>query len=54
DCPYMTPEPHRGKVNEPCNVKYVYEQMAKVKEIDLETLAKSVEENFKRLFTKYN
>ncbi len=54
DCPYMTPEPHRGKVNEPCNVKYVYEQIAKVKEVELEKLASFVEENFKRLFTKYN
>ena len=54
DCPYMTPEPHRGKVNEPCNVKYVYEQIAKVKEVELEKLASCVEENFKRLFTKYN
>ena len=54
DCPYLTPEPHRGKVNEPKNVKYVYEQVAKVKNIDVETLAKSVEDNFKRLFTKFN
>jgi TatD DNase family protein len=54
DCPYMPPEPHRGKVNEPCNVKYVYEQIAKVKEVELEKLASCVEENFKRLFTKYN
>ncbi len=54
DCPYMTPEPHRGKVNEPCNVKYVYEQIAKVKSVDINTLACNVEQNFKRLFTKYN
>lgn len=54
DCPYMTPEPFRGKVNEPCYVKYVYELMAKVKNVEVEVLAKSVEENFKRLFTKYN
>ncbi len=54
DCPYLTPEPYRGRVNEPKNVKYVYEQLAKVKNIDVETLAKSVEQNFKRLFTKFN
>ena len=53
DCPYLTPEPHRGKVNEPKNVKYVYEQLAKVKNIDLQTFANCVEQNFKRLFTKY-
>jgi TatD DNase family protein len=28
DCPYLTPEPLRGKVNEPAHVRYVIEKMA--------------------------
>ncbi|MDD4171865.1 MAG: TatD family hydrolase [Syntrophomonas sp.] len=28
DCPYLTPEPLRGKINEPAHVRYVVEKMA--------------------------
>ncbi|MEA4924774.1 MAG: TatD family hydrolase [Syntrophomonadaceae bacterium] len=28
DCPYLTPEPFRGKINEPAHVRYVVEKMA--------------------------
>ncbi len=28
DCPYLTPEPLRGKLNEPANVRFVVEKMA--------------------------
>jgi len=31
DCPYLTPEPLRGKINEPANIKYVVEKMAEVR-----------------------
>ncbi len=54
DCPYMTPEPFRGSVNEPCRVKYVYDLISKVKGVSVEELALNVERNFKRLFTKFN
>ena len=33
DSPYMTPVPFRGKRNEPAYVKYVVEEMARIKEI---------------------
>lgn len=31
DCPYLTPEPLRGKINEPANIKYVVEKMAELR-----------------------
>ncbi|MBQ9729333.1 MAG: TatD family hydrolase [Clostridia bacterium] len=53
DCPYLTPEPKRGTFpNEPCNVAYVLEKLALLKNQDKESLEKSVEENAKNLFFK--
>lgn len=31
DCPYLTPEPFRGKLNEPARVRYVVEKMAELR-----------------------
>ena len=39
DSPYLTPIPHRGKRNEPYMVKYVAEEIAKIKNISLEDVA---------------
>lgn len=50
DSPYLTPEPHRGKRNEPKNVRYVAETIANLKEISYERLKKTTNENTKRLF----
>lgn len=50
DSPYLAPVPHRGKTNEPAYVRYVAEQVAKVKELPLETVAKATSDNFRRLF----
>ncbi|MFH1427070.1 MAG: TatD family hydrolase [Patescibacteria group bacterium] len=35
DCPYMTPEPYRGRRNEPILVKYVAKRIAEIKNINL-------------------
>lgn len=40
DSPYLSPEPFRGKQNIPSNVKYVAEEISKIKEIPLETVLK--------------
>ncbi|WP_096156091.1 MULTISPECIES: TatD family hydrolase [Bacillus] len=50
DCPYLTPHPFRGKRNEPSYVKYVAEQIAELKELSYEEVAKVTTDNAKRLF----
>ncbi len=50
DSPYMSPVPFRGKKNEPANVKYVYEAVARERNIMLDELASQVEINAKNFF----
>lgn len=50
DCPYLTPEPFRGKRNEPKYVKLVAEEIARIKEVDVSVIAENTKENFKKLF----
>ena len=50
DCPYLTPHPFRGKRNEPSYVKYVAEQIAELREMPFEELAKKTSDNAKKLF----
>jgi TatD DNase family protein len=52
DCPYLTPEPYRGGRNEPAYVEYVAREVARVKEIPYEEVARVTTENAKRLFSK--
>ncbi|SJZ97453.1 TatD DNase family protein [Cetobacterium ceti] len=51
DCPYMAPEPNRGKRNEPIYVKFVGEKIAEIKGISYEEVAKVTTENAKRLYS---
>jgi TatD DNase family protein len=50
DCPYLTPEPYRGKRNEPSYVKYVAEALAKVKGVTLDEVGEITTKNAKTLF----
>ncbi|RWR07178.1 TatD family hydrolase [Siminovitchia fortis] len=50
DCPYLAPHPFRGKRNEPAYVKLVAEQIAELKDISFEEVAKVTTENAKKLF----
>jgi len=50
DSPYLTPEPNRGKRNEPGYVRYTAERVAQVKGISLEELAAATTLNAKRFF----
>jgi len=50
DCPYLAPHPYRGKRNEPAFVKLVAEQIAELKGITYEEVAKATTENAKKLF----
>jgi TatD DNase family protein len=50
DCPYLTPEPHRGERNEPSYVKYVAEKIAEIKEISFDKVIEQTTKNAKELF----
>jgi len=52
DCPYLTPEPHRGGRNEPLYVEFVAREVARIKDKPYEEVAKITTENAKRLFLK--
>lgn len=39
DCPYLTPEPLRGKPNEPANVVYVAQTIAQLRRKPVEEIA---------------
>jgi len=50
DSPYLAPVPHRGKTNRPALVRYVAEEVARLRGISLEELASATTANFFRLF----
>ena len=50
DCPYLTPKPFRGKVNEPAFVARVAEVLAEARGVDAAALAESTFANAKRVF----
>lgn len=50
DCPYMTPEPFRGKRNEPKLVNLVAEKIAEIKAMPVEELAKATADNARSFF----
>lgn len=50
DCPYLAPNPMRGKINQPAYVKYVAEAIAHIKEVPVGEVARITTENYFRLF----
>ena len=50
DCPYMAPEPKRGKRNEPAYVKYVAETAADCLNLSVEQVAELTTANGQQLF----
>lgn len=50
DCPFLTPQPHRGKRNEPAYVQLVAEKIAQTKGLDFEEVAEVTTQNAKSLF----
>ncbi|MFA5523198.1 MAG: TatD family hydrolase [Tissierellales bacterium] len=51
DSPYLTPEPKRGKRNEPLNVRYVAAMIAELRGLPFEEVAVSTSKNVKSLFS---
>lgn len=50
DSPYLAPMPYRGKINQPSYVKYVAEEIAKLRGVPFEAVSTATTENFFRLF----
>lgn len=50
DCPYLTPEPYRGRRNEPVYVSYTAQAIARIREIPYRVLAEATTANAARLF----
>ena len=50
DSPYLTPVPFRGKRNEPAYVKYAAEEIANLRGIGFEELARATTENAIKIF----
>jgi len=50
DSPYLAPVPHRGKTNRPALVRYVAEEVARLRGAPLEDVARATSNNFWRLF----
>lgn len=50
DCPYMAPEPHRGKRNSSLYLTYVAEKLADIKGMDVEKVYEKTRENGKRMY----
>lgn len=52
DSPYLAPVPHRGKTNQPAYVRFVAEEIARIKGVSVESVARATSANFFRLFSQ--
>ena len=52
DSPFLTPTPHRGKINEPSFVKHVAEYLSIFFKVPFEEFISITDNNFYKLFSK--
>lgn len=50
DSPYLTPEPKRGKTNEPKNIIFIAQKISELKNIKYEEVLKQTTKNAKKLY----
>ena len=50
DSPYLTPVPYRGKENQPAYVKYVAEEIAKLRGVNIEEIMETTTQNAENFF----
>ena len=50
DSPYLAPIPYRGRTNQPAYVRFVAEEISRIKEISIESVGEATTANFFRLF----
>lgn len=51
DCPYMSPEPFRGKRNKSSYIKYVINKIAEIKNIEVDELNRIINNNSRNILT---
>jgi hydrolase, TatD family len=49
DSPYLAPVPYRGKLNQPAYVRYVAEEIARLRDVPVEVIAVATSANFFRM-----
>ena len=54
DAPFLTPVPHRGTRNEPAYIKIIAEEVAKLKNIEVEEVAEITTKNADKIFYHNN
>ena len=52
DCPYLTPHPYRGKINEPKYTSLVAQKIAEIKKVSYDTVVDTTTQNALDLFKK--
>ena len=50
DCPYLSPEPYRGKRNDSTRLKYVVDEIARIKGVEREKVIAITNENAKKMY----
>ena len=50
DSPYLSPEPHRGKSNEPGRTRFVVEKLSEIYKMSFESIAKQTNDNATEIF----
>lgn len=50
DCPFLSPEPRRGRRNEPANVVYIAQKLAEIKQCDEVEVQRTTTQNAVHLF----
>ncbi len=50
DCPYLTPDPYRGKRNVPAYVRFVCQKLAELRQTDMAEIDKITTRNAEKLF----
>ena len=50
DSPFLTPEPFRGKLNEPSRIVYTIKKMAEIRNMNYDELLKTLYENAEQLY----
>ena len=50
DCPFLSPEPKRGKRNEPAYVAYIARRIAQIKDLSFEEVERMTSQNARDVF----